>query len=285
VPIAAPIRLRFDRLLLPSSVTRGALRVYTGTRNNTAPYSSPRYDVLRGEVTVEFVRPLQRKVLYQLELSDPRRGGVGFRAFDGAPLDPGDRGFRWSFVTSGEAAGSGVVAGPERQPTCEDVLPMLTASCAGCCHGGDEPSMGLSFENATALRETAIGRPAHQTETGNTLGVPFQSPDRFGVAMPVIAPNASENSYLVYKLLLAPDNANPCASPSECERFADFDVNEPCLPPSSEESARLREWFVQGGPMPPLPGAGPSNCANPRRLDCPSMRVLTRWINQGARCE
>lgn len=284
VPIDTPIRIRFDRLLLPSSIRREAIHVYTGTLQNPAPHLTVRYDVLTGELVFEFQAVLQRKALYQVELRDANLDGTGLRAFDGAPLNASGRALRWSFVTSGERRSGPAPSKGWREPTCDDVLRRLAPSCAsGCCHGSPEPPMGLGLGDPASLHATAIGRTAHQAETGPTPGIPLLNPNRFGVAMPVIAPGSTENSYLVYKLLLSPDNLGPCES--DCQIFSDFRPASACLPPSASERHRLRDWFVRGAPMPldwVIPMAG---CEAPRRLDCPTMRLLGRWIELGARCE
>lgn len=286
-PIDAPIRLRFNRVLLPSSVNREVIRVYTGTPSNPAPYLTPRYDVLAGELVFRFTRPLQRKALYQVELLDATSAGVGLKAFDGAALEASGGAIRWSFVTSGERQTLAVSPSVGREPTCDDVLRRLQPSCAsGCCHGGSEPAMGLRLDAREALFQTAVGMVAHQTETGNTLGIPFENPVRFGTAMPLIHPGSVENSYLMYKLLLAPENLRPCES--GCEEFMDASWADDCRPPSDAERIRLREWFVPGEPMPFRPASLAAECEGVSRfdpLDCQSVRVLSRWVEQGARCD
>jgi hypothetical protein len=128
--------------------------------------------------------------------------------------------------------------------------------CTGC-HGDSEPRMGLSLSatlNAASkkslLEETAFGKVAHQTQIGGQGDTPTEQPQRFGVAMPIIAPNEPGNSYLIYKAL-----AQGVSDPRE------------------DEQQRLRDWIV-GMPMPPA-NAG-------KQLARAQVRVLSEWILSGA---
>ena len=145
--------------------------------------------------------------------------------------------------------------------------------------------MGLSFETTEDLRRTAIDRVARQTETGDQVGVPLEDPSRFGVAMPIIDPAHSQNSYLVYKLLLAPENLAPCTS--GCGEFASLPRAADCSTPPVDERRRMSEWFIQGTPMPPPreSALGAAELPPLHHLDCSVMRALTRWIDAGARCD
>jgi hypothetical protein len=277
VPLNASVRLSVDRPLLPSTVIRQNIRVYTGIPENAAPFVTPRYDLLTREVNFDFARPLQPKTLYQVELG-------GLRAFDGAPLADEDATARWSFVTSEGADPALEPAVPTVEPSCGQVVERLSGSCGGAaCHGGDEPAMGLRLETIDDLVRTAIDRVAHQTETGDRVGTPFDAPRRFGVAMPRIEPASPHNSYLVYKLLLLPENAAPCAA-AACAPFAALPGADHCDVLPELERRRLAEWFVLGDPM-PLP-RDPSGARHPgSTLDCGTLRALTRWIANGARCD
>lgn len=277
------IRLRFDRPLLPSTAVRQALRVYTGRPENGAPAMTPRYDVLTRELTFYFNGRLLPKVLYQVELLADEENPAFLRAYDGAPLAREDVRERWSFMTG--AAGDPAFDFPtvEQEPTCDDILARLNASCGGgCCHGGESPAMGLRLTDLDALRATAIGKVARQTDLGDRIGVPLTDPARFGVGMPVIDPGNPHNSYLLYKLLLSPRNLEPCRSP-DCEPFTALPGAERCRAPSEAERVLLAEWFVQGAPMPldPAPGCAMSE---PSAFDCATFQALARWIERGADC-
>lgn len=292
VPTNTPIRLRFNRPLLPNSAVRQAISVYTGVpgedgRRNEAPFQSPSYDVLTGELTYRFSGTLRPNVVYRVELFDPARSPYGVRAFDGAPLREGALPLRWTFATSAE--GDPSLARPPvlQEPRCADVLAVLANTCANaCCHGGTKPAMGLDLGSADGLARTAVGRVAHHTQTGTALGRPQENSPRFGTAMARIDPGAPQGSFLLYKLLLHAENLAPCHG--ECGPFSVLPGSNDCVAPSEEERERLREWFVRGEPMPLQRGDPQAGCGSevvPRSLNCTSMRLLSRWIETGARCD
>jgi hypothetical protein len=140
------------------------------------------------------------------------------------------------------------------------------------------------------MRITAIGRVAHETEFGDSSGVPLQDSPRFGVQMPIIDPKNPGNSYLLYKLLRDPKNFEPCAderlSPI-CSTPANLELSSYAkLPlaesesvlPSAEESTRLREWFVRGEAMPFPRGE------MDRGVSLQGLRAITAFIAAGADC-
>lgn len=250
MPTDVSVTLSFNRFLRPDTAIRQSILFYTGNAANPAPPVSatrpeitPVYDLMAR--SVRFVLPpgftLQPHALYTVELSIADSDqAFGFRAFDGAPL-AGKTSVRISFLT-----GSGPSTQPSPAvPSCADFLTLVSGCALAGCHAssGSGPAAGLSFEDADAIRATAVGQPAHETETGDTTGETAQSPERFGVNMPVLDPGRPDNSYLMYKLLigsapyeLAPDEACP-----EGER---------CEAPDPAEMERLRAWFVRGEPMP-----------------------------------
>lgn len=290
VPTDTSITLRFDRFLLPSSAVRQSVSVYTGLPSNPAlPNAelSPRYDV--SERAVRYVFPpgvtLHPKTLYTVDLPIYTEDvPFGFRAFDGAALDGiaqvtqvrvGEkvviqRVLRFEFFT-GTGPGANAPTPPDPS-SCEQVREVFDG-CAGCHVPLDEdnaPPMGLSLASFDALRATAIGKPAHQTEIGDTTGVTNEEAPRFGVNMPIIDPERPENSYLMYKLLLRPEayvpgSADDCAGPSAC------------APPDPDEVERLREWFVRGEPMPEAPPGASF-------VDHGALRAIQTFIATGADC-
>ena len=79
----------------------------------------------------------------------------------------------------------------------------------------------------------------------------LRNPSRFGVQMPRIDPGSPGNSYLMYKLLRSPKNFELTGNSDVCVTAHRVPLPDgQCLPPSEAESARLREWFVRGQPMP-----------------------------------
>lgn len=253
--------------------------------NVGGPFFSPRYDVLERRLTYVPSGWLEGKALYRVRLPVVKSAlDYGLRAFDGAPLSAGVVPTQFSFVT---AAGPGESSPrtPFQEPTCDDISALLAAHCAsGCCHGGESPAMGLRLDSIDGLSATAIERVAHQTETGNTVGIPFSDPARFGVGMPIIFAGEPASSYLIYKLLLSPENLEPCQGPA-CA-FDSLPGARTCTPLPSDERERLASWFVLGEAMPIVQPAADADCLPPdnRPLDCGEMRALTRFIEQGARC-
>lgn len=286
MPVDTPFEFRFDRLLLPASAVRQSIAVYTGVPGLGAPFLLPTYDPLERRLSYQNTGRLVENALYQLRLPIAASSSdSGLRAFDGAPLEPLPVPNEFSFITSASLV-EAPPAPPFSEPTCDDVVRLLGARCAGsCCHGGDSPAMGLRLDSADALERTAIERVAHQTESGNTLGVPFTNPARFGVAMPIIDRRSAATSYLVYKLLLSPANLAPCR-----EGWCAFDAlpgARTCSPLPAAERERIAAWFVSGQAMPIVQHERlDAACVPPdnRPLDCGEMRALTRWIDAGARC-
>lgn len=263
-------------------MVKNAIRVYTGTPTNAAPPTAPYYDVLTGELTFAFQNELRPGLLYQVEFAAEREGGDSLlRAFDGAPLPRHELSDGWSFVTARRR--DGTLDAPVRRATCDEVLPVLAESCAtSCCHAGPTPAMGLALGSREAL-QGAVNRVARQTETGDAVGATFDDPARFGVGMPILAPNRANGSYLVYKLLLDPENLSPCAEGAPCAAFLDLAGAGSCRPFPEEERRRLAEWFVLGAAM-PLDRECDGQAAH-RHLDCASLRAVTSWIDSGARCD
>jgi hypothetical protein len=287
VPLDRAIRLELDRPLIPASANRQSISVYAGTPGLGSPFLFPYYDVLARVLTYRLSGWLEPKTLYRLALPIAiDRRAAGLRAFDGAALAPGQVPTELSFFTSALPAAS-QPSPPFIEPTCEAVVQLLSEHCAsGCCHGGEKPAMGLRLDSKAGLFSTAVGRVAHQTETGNTLGVTFENPARFGVAMPIIAPESAATSYLVYKMMLSDENLAPCSG-ADCG-FDDLPGAQTCMPFSTQERERIAGWFVQGEPMPPeRTPAESSGCGPPagRPLNCGEMRALERFINSGVPCE
>ena len=276
-----------DRPLLPVSAVRQALVVSTGDAG--VPSVSPHYDLLTRELVFRFAARLSAGTLYRVELLVPQAlGKPGLRAFDGAPLAPGPVPLAFNFVTAGARSRRPASPPVEVEPNCADVAAIFRTACAGgCCHGKLAPAMGLRLGDEDDLVRTALGKVARQTDTGGSIGVPSVSPARFGVAMPILDPGSPATSYLVYKLLLRSENFAPCAS--GCDAFPALPGADRCLPLSAVERERLREWFVRGEGMPLDPGRTVDGACDDlgvqRHLDCASLRVLTRFLENGTRCD
>jgi hypothetical protein len=280
VPIDARFEFRFDRFLSPDSAIRQSLTIYTGVPSNVVsagnrlPEIAPEYDVVErvARVTLPEGLRLHPNAVYTLELAVPDADSAfGFAAFDGAPL-AAETPLVVSFATSNQLEAERT---EPSAPSCDEVVELFSGCASGACHGGATPRMGLDLSSPEAISRTAIGRVAHQTEVSSTTGVALQDPDRFGVAMPLIDPARPDNSYLLYKLLLADDNYFGAGSECRSEHLAAVDP-ELCTRPSADELLRIREGFVLGESMP--------HPASVRRLGPEGLRSVSRFIRAGAAC-
>jgi hypothetical protein len=298
VPTDARLELRFDRFLLPSTAVRQSIAFFSGAPSSVVPEDRfgpeiiPSYDPLERVVTFSLPpgATLQPNTLYTVRIPIASSDDAfGFRAFDGAAL-AGEEPLHISFRTSNR-----VDPTPPAVPSalgCPDLicqafgqveagcdLPIASGCAAEQCHGAAEtlPPMGLSLASPHGLISSALGRVAHQTETGPTTGRTLASPPRFGTAMALIEPGRPSNSYLVYKLLVAPDAYLPESEGDACSRYRAAADPERCILPAEEELTRLREWFVRGDPMPP-PGH------EPRFVHAGTARQVIDFIAAGASC-
>ena len=249
IPVGSPIELRFDRYVLPSTISRSAISLYTGVPGNGI-FLAPTYDVLERVVTFrpEYGSQLLPGVVYQVELTLPEKasGGSGLKAFDGAPLEKGHVPVKWSFRTSRVAVQP---SAPKPLPTCNDAVQILQKSGCGRCHAGEDSTYGLDLHSGAGLANTAIGRVAHETASWASPESPLENAPRFGTAMALIAPGNPSTSYLLYKLFV---NARNFDGDGACTtaHVVPLAPGE-CLAPPSAERTRLGDWFVAGDPMPP----------------------------------
>jgi len=255
------------------------MSVYLGVPSNPAlpgntllAELSPRYDPASRSVNYAFPEGflLEPHVLYTVVLPIyTEEAPYGFRAFDGAALE-GTEPLQFVFFTG---SGSSSLPPPEPiTPSCDEIQQFFEADCASC-HGDrasePAPRMGLSLAGWDAIRATAIGKVAHETDVADTTGVTNQAAPRFGVNMPIIDPERPDNSYLLYKLLLneeayLPSDEDDCLPPVVCEA------------PDPAELQRLRAWFLRGSAMPASPGPIPVRHAE--------VAMLETFIEAGAPC-
>lgn len=293
---SASIRLRFDRFLLPSTISRQAMclrpnmdEVSDYTKCSGGVFVQPSYDPVRREIVIrqEAGARLKLATLYTLTLFRATLEGdctvdnptsCGVLGFDRAPLEAP---FTVSFHTADNNDASALDEGPPPIDYCGDngVAKALGSCAYSRCHapGGEiGPAEGLSFykiqalpgdassDDPTALNSTAVNRAAHQTQVGESASKVEETPARFGRAMPLIdafdlnKAGSPGNSYLIYKLLAR--GTVPGASDD--------------LQPSAEEVKRLRDSVVVGMPMPPEGTSLP--------LTQEQLLALSNWIEQGA---
>lgn len=283
VPTTA-IRIRFDRFVLPSSVTRQAVCIQPLLRDVISPaqcalpaFMEPTYDPVLREATYRLPPGASLEVGARYRLTpylDLPAYELGFRAFDGPGLitaEPIDFTVRDDLAGSPEDAlpSLGFCDVPKDTP-CEGACSAKEVLANGCasvgCHalaGSEQPAMGLRLDDPSWIAATAIGRAARQTQTGEHAGVPDQTPFRFGRSMPIIEQGGPGNSYLLYKLVVNEMNAIEGAA-------------------TPDEIARLRDAIVVGAPMPATYGG--SGGALPH-LGPGQASVLSAWITGGARLD
>lgn len=278
IPRDAPILLRFDRYLRPSTAVRQSIRVTSGSEEVSAGFLQPEYDVI--ERVLVFRRQkgalLEPGALYTIELVAPSEDSeFGLEAYDGAPLVNGDVPLRFDFRAA-RAAPPDREPPPAREAVPTDVTFFGTCNNTACHNSAesatsDVPRMGLDLASVQGIKTTAISKVAHQTDFAAKVGVPLENPARFGVNLPVIDPNRPGNSYLLYKLLRKPENYGPDGCTS---RYTDLPLAQGECLYREDESERLREWFVRGDAMPR--GAD-------QAVTLDRMREIQAWIRGGAK--
>jgi hypothetical protein len=307
----APIELFFDRLLLPSTVTRQSF-VLTDLNGNSYDVTSIVYDPVARSVTLRtMLAPLPACQNFRVYLLTPAEGqGVGgLQSIDGATLDPktppflefavsgtcatgggggGDGGAEGGAGDAGVEAGTdagagaseaGSDAGSDLFPTidfCATVLPIFRSSCSNeACHGGSTPAAGLRLDTSQGVIDTAINRVSIESNQGSRSAA--QPPSAlFGLDMPIVDSTGSQgnpaNSWLVYKLMLA---TPPSSTPA-----VDFHT-QPWSDLSTTERATLGN-YVTGSemPFPWMPGSASGTVLGPLSLD--QIEQISFWIQQGA---
>lgn len=204
MPIDGEIQIAFDRYLLPASITRQSTAVLVTDANGT-PVDAPiiRYDPVAR--TISIARPkadwLTVGQPYKLRLVIPPNDDVddrGLRAIDRATLDP-NQPLEFAFFA---VAATGVPN--EKTVTfCGDVLPIFTLKCGVCHFSGGGATSGLVLDSQAGIAATAIRRVANGANTSARGGDPDRVGRIFGANMPLIAPDEPDNSWLLYKVLLA----------------------------------------------------------------------------------
>ena len=314
--LGAPIEIAFDRLLLPSSVTRQGLTLQDLFGNYQEP--APSYDPVAR--VVRMCAPLQPDQTYKLTIVSPQSASDpdGLRAIDGALLDPSLNPVIEFPVVAGPYLGpdacpqevDGGAGAPAALPSpvdfCSQVLPIVSNKCGGGltsgCHNGSLAAEGLDLTSVQGILATAIGRVSQESNTGSTAAV-AQSPagTQFGVNMAIVAAGDPADSWLLYKLLMAVPP--PCSSTPPP---AGFDAGAGCYvgpdnggyaspdggtphdvpwaPLSDSERATLA-GIIPGREMPfPVNPAlsvdSPTNTAANLTLD--ELETISQWILQGA---
>ena len=291
LPVDGAVQIAFNRYLLPSTGIRQSIRIVTATGASTG---SPRVQYDPVARTLNVLSPneagdggapwLVEGQTYRVQLSVAQEGEDGLRALDGATLaEP----VEITFLVTGRGAV------PDPKPSfCNDIAPIFLGKCDGdTCHGaGGKQAAGLMLTTAAGFRGTARGnddgRVAQGANTGAT-DTPTPTPRVFGVNMPLVKPGDPGNSWLLYKVLLAPPPVAPPSAP-----FAPFvcakggPVAPEYLPatggvtpaPSEREQQVLRDAIL--GREMPFPTGFRDYRSLP--LTFAEREMLRLWIRDGA---
>ncbi|MSP17926.1 MAG: hypothetical protein EXR73_15215 [Myxococcales bacterium] len=303
-PLAANgvIRLRFDRYLLPSTVIRQSFQLLNKTTNQAASSPIVTYDPVALTVTlsnpaipVDSQKPWLAKGAYKVVLPSPaeNEAGLGLRAIDGAPLTTTRT---VDFLVDDRILPESAVFEPTML-FCADVMPVLQAKCGtgSPCHGpptlGDVPAASLVLTTSDGYRQTVPGRVAQGANTGTRV-ISAEPGEVFGVDMPLVDPRNPGNSWLLYKVLLAPLPGPPaatdaknyplsCATRSGPSRDAE-PSRVPATPADDYERSVLSD-LVLGREMPYPPVSAGGYESSP--LSFEERERLRLWITQGAQLE
>jgi hypothetical protein len=310
IVVGAPIEISFDRLLLPTSVTRQAFVVQDLFGNYLEP--TPSYDPVARVVRLCVV--LEADQSYTLTITSPGDAAdpLGLRAIDGAELDPSATASYTFPVVAGPAyagtdacpqggaagedagADAGVPIVPSPVDFCSDVLPIFSSKCGtAACHSGSLPAEGLQMTSAQGILATAVGRVSQESNTGSTAAVTQpQAGGQFGVDMAIIGSADPGESWLLYKLLMAvpPPCSSTPASPDACNDAGatDFDggsSHDVSWAPLSDAERATLAGIIPGRemPFPANPSAAlddPTNIA--ANLTQYELELVSLWIQQGA---
>jgi len=290
------VRLRFNRYLLPSTVTRQAVVLLDASDQ---PVSSPlvTYDPVTLSVSLSNPTPAMPWLTpgqpYKVVLPLPGESATGtsLRAIDGAGLDPASM-RTVSFTATSETEAPGEPAAPAMN-FCTDVYPVFVAKCGtgSACHsdpaGTQNPASSLVLLSPEGVQNTAVRRVAQAANTGGRAALGGEPGRVFGVDMPLIAPGNPGNSWLLYKVLLAPlpqTNVGTAGS-LRCRTKANV-LADPApvtgleVVASDAERASLAD-AVLGREMPYPPSPGPLSYAT-TALSYAERQRLRLWIAQGA---
>jgi hypothetical protein len=296
IPPDGRIEIAFDRLLMPSSVTRQTFILSDKRGSGFTPEVS--YDPVARVVTLTPDRAFEDMQFYVLRIATPQSSADvnGLRAIDGATLDLSAQA---PITFEAVAATDG---GTQPQPPvvdfCRDIEPLFSNCSGASCHtSAAKAAEGLVLDSPQDIAATAVGRVAQESNTGprSAPQPPNQPPiPVFGVDMPILDPGTGPstagdpaNSWLVYKLLMAVPGGQPnVKQPALCDGGAPA---PPAMGPmhmvmwqplSDAERATLSN-LVPGREMPyPDDPSAPLSPQVARALTLDEMQLVSRWIAQ-----
>jgi hypothetical protein len=234
----------------------------------------------------------------------------GIRAIDRATLSPAQN-LVIGFQT---VPASGAAAADPAMYFCVDVLPIFQQKCSlPVCHGTPSrvpanpsfpdagggngisaPGAGLILDSLQGIQYTAINRAAQGSNTGPRAGVGSSPGHLFGVDMPIIDPGDPANSWLLYKVLLAPlVNQNEsigavCSGQVTAGHFnTDFDSvdgGSPLAQPLTNNERFVLSQYILGREMPypsdPTNKEPATSSDNPP-LNFDELERVRAWIAEG----
>ncbi len=311
LPAGQPIEIAFDRLLLPSSVTRQTFALLDGQGNSVL--FSIAYDPVARVVSIsQFVPSLTMGQSYQVSIlseSDPTNPS-GLHAIDGATMDPNVKAFPQTItfqVVAAPPAGmapamcNGLVG--RCIDFCSEIKPIVqAATCtASTCHNSrttPKPPLGLALSDppctAQVINATAINRLSVESTMG-ALSEPGPPSSHFGQDMPIIdtvtvtdpttkmaaGPTGSgdpANSFLIYKILMAVPTPMAQALMAYPLTWPGFAAGQ--IPPLSDAERATLAGYIPGREM-PLATTGVTATVNPG-LTIDQLELFSLWIAQGA---
>ena len=311
VPADGAIQIQLDRLLLPSSVTPQAFTLADASRQALLPLVS--YDPVVRIVTLSAQPGMpwlaaDRSYTLVLHVAAGDTDANALRAIDRAPLFAGDAN---QTITFRVTAPTGTPFAEPHADFCTDVLPIFQLKCtAPACHGSPVPTSdarfgntgmslpaaGLVLETSNDVLNTAVGRVANGSNTGARAWKGDPPGRIFGIDMPIVDPGNPGNSWLLYKLLLAPTPPDPPPNPATRVKCQDSSAIPPldatkllALPltmTAMDDTERsILSDFVLGiwMPYPNMTPTGPST--SNAGLTVGELERVRLWIAQGAQIE
>jgi hypothetical protein len=292
--VGDPIELAFDRLLDPSILKRQTFVMSDLAGNFLQPTIA--YDPVARVVRLCMQGPaLQPDQTYRITIQAPTdpTDTNGLRAIDGATLDPTQNNVLEFPVVPSTRSYTGYDAcdptASKKVDFCAEVMPIFQGKCGTSkCHGASSqfPAAGLVLTYPALLRATALNRVAQGSNTGTRAAAGAPGAIVFGVDMPIIdTASAPGDSWLVYKILLAPPACSVMPLDSTCSAPA-TGVQNPRLaatwtPLADGERQTLSDWVLgREMPFPSDPSADPGTTNEPLTVD--EMETVSLWVLQGA---
>jgi hypothetical protein len=279
-----PIEIAFNRLLLPSTVTRQNIYLYQKGATQVTITPAIAYDPVARVVSVTPLTALDQGQSYTLQIVAPKfvTDPSGLHAIDGAILDP----TKASSVTFSVGPAQSQSAALPTIDFCTNVGTILAGNGAcselNGCHAIKQPALGLILGNTAprsltvGIQSTAIGRASEEVAVG-PLATPEPPSNHFPDGMPIIDPGTGGtgdpgNSYLLYKVLMAPPAAAGGGAPQQVYSVTEY--------PFSDSERQALAALIPGREM-PFPSAV-TTTPHTSNMTFDQMQQLSLWIAQGA---